>query len=232
MKVFAHMLTSQNSQITGDFFNSPVTKEAQDVFYNIAFKKNQYNIDGWVSGRITSDDNFTNYEVPKLPTTVEDYKGDFIAPKSGDKYYVSIDTSGKLAWKSNTFNYRDTKAEVLQVLTNKASDAYKQYLRDNGVSYIICGDDKLDIKLLMDKLENDFGFKCLMLGGGATLNWSFIKKGYCDEVSTVIAPVANGNTNATNLYVDNSEETHNVDLSLKSVQVFGDTVWIVHQSNS
>lgn len=229
MKVFAHMITSQNSQITGEFFNSQVTKEAQDIFYSIAFKNNEYTIDGWLSGRTTSDENFTNYQVPLLPTVVEEHEGDFILPKTGDKYYISIDTSGKLAWNSNVFKYLDTNAEVLQVLTNKASNEYKQYLRNNKISYIICGDQKLDIRVLMAKLENKFGFECIMLGGGAKLNWSFIKAGYCDEISTVISPIANGSRTATNLYLDSSEEEQNVELSIKSAQVFGNVLWTVHQ---
>lgn len=46
----------------------------------------------------------------------------------------------------------------------------------------------------MEKLKKLFGIETLMLGGGGVLNWSFIPAGMCDEVSVVIAPVADGSS--------------------------------------
>ena len=39
-----------------------------------------------------------------------------------------------------------------------------------------------------------------MLGGGGVLNWSFIQAGMCDEVSVVIAPVADGSSKTPALF--------------------------------
>ena len=32
----------------------------------------------------------------------------------------------------------------------------------------------------------------MMVGGGGTLNWSFVQNGLVDEVSVILAPIANG----------------------------------------
>lgn len=47
-------------------------------------------------------------------------EGDYIAKKT-DMYYVSIDPSGRLGWKSSTLTYIDTTAHVIEVLTEKAT---------------------------------------------------------------------------------------------------------------
>ena len=109
-------------------------------------------------------------------------------------YYVSIDPSGRLGWESETLVYETTTAHVVEVLTGKASNAYKAFLRKLGISYIIAGEGTLDYAVALEKLKTLFGIEVLMLGGGGVLNWSFIQAGMCDEISVVIAPCADGST--------------------------------------
>lgn len=62
----------------------------------------------------------------------------FGLPRSPPRsYYVSIDPSGKLGWNSPDLTYQTTTAHVLEVLTGKASNAYKAFLRDRGISNVI-----------------------------------------------------------------------------------------------
>lgn len=199
--IFCHMMTSLDGKIMGSYMETPEGNAAGDVFYNIAFGKNPYyKHQGWLSGRITTDDNFTFYEKPELDeqaTLVAE--GDFVAEQAS-MYYVSVDPSGKLGWKSNTLIYVDTTAHVIEVLTERASNAYKDFLRRLGISYIIAGSETLDYELAMSKLKNLFGIETLMLGGGGILNWSFIQAGMCDEVSIVIAAAADGSQDTPSLF--------------------------------
>lgn len=199
--IFCHMMTSLDGKIMGQYMETPEGNAAGDVFYNISFGKNSYyKHQGWLSGRVTTDDNFTFYEKPDLdenaPTVPE---GDFVAEKT-DMYYVSVDPSGRLGWKDKTLTYVDTTAHVIEVLTEKAGNSYKAFLRKLGISYIIAGTDSLDYGLAMRKLKELFGIETLMLGGGGVLNWSFIQAGMCDEVSVVIAAVADGSNNTPALF--------------------------------
>ena len=54
--------------------------------------------------------------------------------------------------------------------------------------------------LAMQKMKQLFAVETLMLGGGAVLNWSFIQAGLCDELSVVLAPVADGANNTPTLF--------------------------------
>lgn len=199
--IFCHMMTSLDGKIMGTYMDTPEGNAAGEVFYNISFGKEPfYKHQGWLSGRVTTDDNFTFYEKPELdenaPVVPE---GDFVAGKS-NMYYVSVDPSGKLGWKNNTLTYIDTTAHVIEVLTEKAGNAYKSFLRKLGISYIIAGADSLDYKMAMEKLRELFGIETLMLGGGGVLNWSFIQAGMCDEVSIVIAAAADGSQATPSLF--------------------------------
>lgn len=199
--IFCHMMTSLDGKIMGQYMETPEGDAAGEVFYNISFgKAPYYKHQGWLSGRVTTDDNFTFYERPELDENAPVVPaGDFVARKS-NMYYVSVDPSGKLGWKSNTLTYVDTTAHVIEVLTEKAGNAYKSFLRKLGISYIIAGTDKLNYEAAMKKLKELFGIETLMLGGGGVLNWSFIQAGMCDEVSIVIAAAADGSNDTPSLF--------------------------------
>lgn len=228
--IFCHMMTSLDGKIMGNYMETPEGAVAGDVFYNISFGKNPYyKHQGWLSGRITTDDNFTFYEKPELNEDAAKVpEGDYIAKKT-DMYYVSIDPSGRLGWKSSTLTYIDTTAHVIEVLTEKATNAYKDFLRRIGISYIIAGKDSLNYELALTKLKEQFGIEALMLGGGAALNWSFIQAGMCDEVSVVIAVVADGSANTQTLFMtrDGLSNDTPVGFKLQEAKVMdGDSVWL------
>lgn len=200
--LFCHMLTSLDGKIMGNYMDLPACEPAGELFYDIAFGDEPfYRHQGWLSGRVTTDDNFTHYRTPDLdPAAPPVPPGDFIAGKA-PMYYVSVDPRGVLGWQENTVTYETTTAQVIEVLTGQASNAYKAFLWQKGISYLLAGEDKLDYALLLEKLKGLFGIQVLMLGGGGVLNWSFLQAGLCDEVSIVVAPAADGNPTTQSLFL-------------------------------
>ncbi len=200
--MFCHMLTSLDGKIMGNFFDTPEGIKAGEVFDNIVFGAEPfYQADAWMCGRITTDDNFTFYKKPELDEqalTVPE--GDFVLPKTERFFYVNVDGSGKLGWTTNTIEYAGAKAQVLEVLTEKVSNAYKAFLRKLQIPYIIAGKDTIDAPLVVKKLKDLFGIETLMLGGGGIVNWTFIQAGLCDELSVVIAASADGSMKTPALF--------------------------------
>lgn len=228
--IFCHMMTSLDGKIMGNYMETPEGEAAGNVFYEIAFGKNPYyKHQGWLSGRVTTDDNFTFYEKPELDENAPEVPaGDYVAEKT-DMYYVSVDPSGKLGWKNSTLTYVDTTAHVIEVLTEKAGNSYKDFLRRLGISYIIAGKDTLDYALALGKLKDLFGIETLMLGGGAALNWSFIQAGMCDEISVVVAATADGSSQTQTLFMakEGLSSDSPVGFKLQEVKVMdGDSVWL------
>ncbi len=229
--IFCHMMTSLDGKIMGDYMGILEGEQAGNVFYDIAFGKNSYyKHQGWLSGRVTTDDNFTFYEKPDLDEhALPVPEGDFVVKLDKAMYYVSVDPSGKLGWKSNTITYVDTTAHVLEILTEQASNAYKAFLRKLGISYIIAGKNSLDYTLAMEKLKTLFGIETLMLGGGGVLNWSLIQAGMCDEISIVIAAAADGSMDTPSLFSakGNFAPAKAVGFLLENVEVKdGGSVWL------
>ncbi len=229
--IFCHMLVSIDGKIIGSYMETPEGEAAGEEFHKIAFGNQPfYRHQGWLSGRITTDDNFTEYRTPVLDQNAPPVPdGDFVAQDNAPMYYVSVDPSGRLGWESSILTYEEVKAHVLEVLTGKASNAYKAFLRRLGISYIIAGEEQLDYALALSKLKTLFHVNTLMLGGGGVLNWSFIQAGMCDELSVVIAAAADGSSESPALFETRGGHASDkaVSFDLKEVKVLaGGSVWL------
>ena len=64
----------------------------------------------------------------------------------------------------------DTTTHAVEVLTEQVGNAYRAFLRRQGISYIIAGKTELDYGLALSKLKEEFHIETLMLGGGGVLN--------------------------------------------------------------
>lgn len=133
-----HMLTAPDGKITGPSMTTGAVNGASEGYERI---NASYHPQAWLCGRVTTDENFTRYKKPALgenaPAVPE---GDCVAVSDAPMHYVSVDPSGKLGWKSNTVKYEDRlDAHVVEVLTEKAGNAYRAFLRRLGFGVRVCG---------------------------------------------------------------------------------------------
>lgn len=226
--IVCHMMTALDGKITGPYMNTAAIKgPAQEYERTNA----SYRPQAWLCGRVTTDENFTFYKKPALdenaPTVPQ---GDYVAVEGAGMYYVSVDASGRIGWASNTLKYEDRPAaHVIEVLTEKASNAYRAFLRRMEISYIVAGKNQLDCQLAAEKLKALFRIETLMLSGGGFVNWSFLQAGVVDELSLVIAPLADGENSTPTLFEQSGflPKTAPVEFALKSVEKgLGDSVWL------
>jgi riboflavin biosynthesis pyrimidine reductase len=110
-------------------------------------------------------------------------------------YYVALDPAGRLGWQENFVDYGRLRSHVVSVLTEKASNAYKDLLRRLNISYVIAGKDEPDNALALHKLATLFGMERVMIG-----NWSYVQDGLVDEVSLLLAPVSDASPPAPGLF--------------------------------
>lgn len=163
--------------------------------------KRVFNLQAYGNGRITTDDNFTHYRKPNLDENAAEVpEGDFVADAEAPMYYLSIDASGTLGWTENYVDHGNVRAHVIEILTERATNAYKDFLRRMNISYIIAGEEELDKALVLHKLATLFNMEQIMIGGGGLLNWSYLQDGFVDEVSIVMAPIADGDPDAQSLF--------------------------------
>lgn len=230
--IFCHMETSLDGKIMGKFLWIPETNTADNAFKAIAFGPDaKYKFQGMINGRITIEDNFTFYKKPDLSSPVPTVPaGDYVAPGAAcGQYHFALDSKGRIAWETNTTDYAGLSCHVVEVLSETASDAYKAFLREKGISYVICGKEHVDIEAFCRKAKDIFHCQSLFLGGGSVINWSFIQQGLVDEVSLVIAPAADANLMTQSLFQARKGLTKDQPVVFKPLEVkimSDNSVWI------
>ena len=199
--VVCHMLASLDGKIDGAYFGAP---EAAPALKSYGELRNFYGCQATLYGTTTMLGGYADGRVGALSVgdTLPPPK-DWVNPagKVLGNFIVSVDPVGELAFSSSTIAKKGRPAaHVIEALTEQASPAYLAYLQKQGVSYVFAGKDRLDCPLLLQKLRNLFDIEKLMVAGGGTVNWSFLAAGMIDELSLVIAPVADGGTESVSIF--------------------------------
>jgi riboflavin biosynthesis pyrimidine reductase len=107
---------------------------------------------------------------------------------------------------------------VVAVLTERVSDEYLAGLRARGVSYLLAGRDDVDLPVALEKIGARLGVRTLMLEGGGGINGSMLRAGLVDEVSLLVAPVADGRVGTPALFDVAGEDVVPWRLTLEAVE--------------
>lgn len=231
-KIICHMHTLLNGKIDGIANPTSVGMRSQKLYFDLFLGKDRYYTKhrGWLSGTGTSKALMGETVDRELPAPAEVVPaGDFIADPDAQMFYFAVDRSGKLRWDKSSFSYFDVEAHIVELIPASASDTFKAHLRSVGVSYILAGNEELDMSQAVDKIGEIFGMDELILGGGGTLNWSMIREGLCDEISMVLMPTADGETQTHSLFEANDKYSAPMpyQFALKNVEALeDDSVWL------
>ena len=92
---------------------------------------------------------------------------------------------------------------------------------------LLAGRDDIDLAVALEKIGARLGVRTLMLEGGGRINGSFLRAGLIDEVSLLVAPVADGRIGTPALFDVAGEDAVPWRLALESVERrAGDVLWL------
>ena len=182
-----------------------------------------FDADAWIIGRVSMEPYAGRARVPKRRTRSRIPRTDFVAADAAESYAIALDPSGKLTWSSSSID----DEHVITVLTERVSDDYLAFLRERGVSYVFGGRRELDLRRVLRKLRSKFRIQRLLLEGGGKINGSFLAADLIDELSLLVAPVADGTIGTPTLF--DAEEEKGPARKLKLIaarRLAGDIVWL------
>jgi 2,5-diamino-6-(ribosylamino)-4(3H)-pyrimidinone 5'-phosphate reductase len=220
-RVICHMMASVDGRIvTGGW---PLTAEARKQ-YEVVHAS--YDADGWICGRVTMEP-FAKRLRSEAEVARQHAGGppreDYVAPGEHESFAFAIDSSGRLAWESNDID----GDHVVAILSEQVSDQYLAFLRERGVSYLLAGGRDVDLRLALEKIGARFGVRTLMLEGGGRVNGGMLRARLIDEVSLLVAPVADGSVGVPTLFDTDGDDVTPHRLALDSVERRADDVlWL------
>ena len=217
-RVICHMMTSVDGRIITEGW--PLSPEGRRQYEQVHAT---YEPDAWICGRVTMEQHFAS-GVRSDDEIAREYHGpprdDFVASGEHDSFAIAVDPRGKLVWESG-----DVEGDhIVALLTHRVSDDYLGTLRECGVSYLLAGHADVDLSLALEKVAARLGVRTLMLEGGGGINGSFLRDGLIDEVSLLVAPVADGRVGTPTLFDVLGADVTPRRLTLESVERRADDV--------
>jgi 2,5-diamino-6-(ribosylamino)-4(3H)-pyrimidinone 5'-phosphate reductase len=215
--VICHMLPSLDGRIVLRDWDLPNgTREYEKTAQT-------FEADGWIIGRISMEPYAGKGRVPVRRTRGRIPREDFIATQTASSYAIAIDPHGKLRWERGDIDGE----HVITVLTEGVPDNYLQFLWSKGISYLFGGRSRIDLELVLGKLRSHFGIETLLLEGGGKINGTFLAAGLVDELSILLAPVADGSVGTPSLFDVEGKKMPARKLKLISVEKRpGDILWL------
>lgn len=217
--IITHMMTSVDGRIDCPMVGHLTTDE-----YYVALDK--LGRCSKLTGRVTS--------VLECPAVKEEtatptngtpigHESFFVACKA-DEYSITVDTHGKILWKSNEADGHP----VISILTEEVSKEYLETLTSQGISWIAVGKGHIDLSRAVEILNKEFGVERLAIVGGGHICGSFAEAGLVDEVSVMVAPGIDGREGQTAMFDGIKKADCNpYKLKLESVEKWDtDIVWL------
>jgi 2,5-diamino-6-(ribosylamino)-4(3H)-pyrimidinone 5'-phosphate reductase len=216
--VICHMVPSVDGRIVTAGWKLPPGSLAEYERTAATFEA-----DAWIIGRISMEPYAGKAKVPARKQSEPIPRKDFIARRDADSYAIALDPSGKLTWKASDIDGE----HVVTILGEGVSDDYLAFLRERGVSYLFGGKTRLNLARVLQKLRQELGIKRLLLEGGGKINGSFLSAGLIDELSVLLAPIADGGVGLPSLFDAREGRGPARKLKLLSVeQRKGDLAWL------
>lgn len=219
--VICHMLPSIDGRIVlRDWKLKNATREYERTAAT-------FGADAWIIGRISMEPYAGKARVPARKNGEPIARKDFIAEHDATSYAIAIDPSGKLRWDASDIDGE----HVITVLSESVSDDYLAFLQGKGVSYLFGGKSRIDLAKVLRKLRSYFGIRKLLLEGGGKINGSFLAANLIDEVSVLVAPIADGSIGTPSLFDVADRRAPARSLKLRSVEKrSGGIVWLRYHS--
>jgi riboflavin biosynthesis pyrimidine reductase len=183
--IICHMMSSIDGHALTDGWDRDLKKSANEQYEKLA---DTFAFDAWLCGRVTMQEIAHGEDYPRGLATAPIAREHYFADRSADKYAISIDPEGKVAWKSN----QALGSHVVEVLGEAVSDDYLAYLRSIQVSYVFGGERELDLAAVVELLASELGIERLCVEGGPHVSGAFVNAGLVDEVSVLILPLVDG----------------------------------------
>jgi 2,5-diamino-6-(ribosylamino)-4(3H)-pyrimidinone 5'-phosphate reductase len=216
--VICHMVPSVDGRIVTSTWRLPRASLAE-------YERTAASLDAdaWIIGRVSMEPYAGRAALPARTGRERIPRTDHVARADAPSYAIAIDPGGKLRWESGAID----ADHAVTILTEQVPDRTLAFLRAKGVSYLFGGKERIDLPTVLRKLRARFGIRRLLLEGGGKINGSFLAAGVVDELSLLVAPVADGGVGTPTLFDAAEGPGPARHLKLLSVERSGgDLLWV------
>lgn len=176
-----------------------------------------------VSGRVTAQLEMAQPGAFRASTATPLGEEGFSQAVKAPAYEIVVDTHGTLLWGEDA----EEERPLLIVTSQQVSREYLAYLDGKHISWIACGQERIDLKRACEILADHFGVERMAVVGGGHINAGFLAAGLLDEVSILIGSGIDGRGGMQAVFDGLPMDRPVTALKLTKVQSFGSgAVWL------
>lgn len=180
-----------------------------------------------VSGRVTAELEMALPGSFTAKDTAPYSKEGFSKNVDADGYEVIADTNGKLLWPDAA----GMEKPYLILTSERVTKEYLRYLDERHISWIACGDDRIDLARASEILATEFNVKRMGVVGGAAINTAFLDAGLLDEVSILVGAGIDGRGCMASVFDNLGKDHPLIRMKLTDVRRFdSDAVWLRYKT--
>jgi len=160
----------------------------------------------------------------------EELPSDFKQPDRDKNlpWWIVVDSRGRLKGMLHTCRRFEFCRDVILLVSESTPADYLMHLKERNYSFIIAGQDKVDLKFAIDRLREKFSIARILTDTGRILGNILINMGMVDEISLLVHPLLVGEK----CYPMFSDVKGNLNLKLKKYETFENgCVWAVFSVN-
>ncbi len=186
------------------------------------------------SGSLVTDDagplpGLSEPDPPSTEALYADFLPDEILQRPDhDKWFAVVDGRGRVRWtqKGGSGGW-----DVLVLVAKATPAAYLSYLRRERISYLVAGDERVDLTLALRRMRQRLGIECVLSKAGGGLNGALLRAGLVDEIQLIVSPTVVGGLGTPSVF-DGPELAKGqapTKLRLRSAQVETDgMLWLAY----
>lgn len=215
--IICHMMSSLDGRIDcGMTIQLPGNSEYYEALESL-------DLDAKVSGRVTAElEMATGGHFQTDDTTPYGHSG-YHKQQDAGYYDVIMDTKGTLLWSDD----RHANVPKIIVMSEQVPKAYLDYLDQRHLSWIVAGQERIDLAQAMAILTTQFGVKRLGVVGGGTINGGFLEAGLLDEISVMVAPGIDGRAGFVGVFDGRARDAKPLTIQFKEAKTFANgLVWL------
>ena len=130
----------------------------------------------------------------------QDYLPDAVVHRSGHLgWFAAVDGRGRLRGGVKEFEGWEGW-HVLHLVSCGVPPEYLAHLQREEIPYLMAGEQRVDLKRVMEKLKTKLGVECIVSTAGGKLNGTLLRAGLVDEINVEFLPAVIGGFETPSLF--------------------------------